>query len=281
MGTQVEGTVLVAAIPSLATYMSGAKHVSLSGNVPWAASYGRELVEVVKHHAENDPRSLQKHLGPSEIGQPCDRQVVGKLVGFGKTNHTASIWPSFMGRAGHAAMEKVFGELENQRLCRERWIAERKVTPHPSHQGTSDLYDADTFTVVDHKFLGESSMARIRSHEGPPIWYQFQLKLYARGYRNLGLRVDRILIIAWPRTGGDIEGAYAWGHVLTADDDALLEQLFARMAWREQVAEQVRQGQLGLTDIPAVPDEESCYFCPFYRPQSRKDNGPGCPGHAA
>jgi hypothetical protein len=171
-------------------------------------------------------------------------------------------------------------QKENQRIGYERWLPERKVTPHPEHPGTSDLYDAQTFTVVDHKNLGASSMAKLRSPDGPPIHYQFQLKLYARGYRNLGLRVDRIAIVGWPRTGSSLDGAYVWEHVLTPADDQQLEQLFARMQWRNQWAAAINQGLAQLSDVPAVPDDETCYHCPFYRPQSARDGGPGCPGHA-
>ena len=273
------GTVIDSSRPSLAAFMSAAKAVPMSGNTAWAAAYCNELREVVRWHGDNAPRNLQRHLGPSEIGHPCDRQVVGKLVGFPKTNHVVDPWPSIVGTAIHTWMDGTF-QAENQRIGFERWLPERKVTPHPEHPGTSDLYDAQTFTVVDHKNLGESSMAKLRSPNGPPIHYQFQLKLYARGYRNLGLRVDRIVIIGWPRTGSSLDGAYAWEHVLTPADDQQLEQLFARMEWRNQWAAAINQGLAQLGDVPAVPDPDDCYMCPFYRPQSARDGGPGCPGHA-
>lgn len=273
------GTVIDTSKPSLAAFFAGTKSVQMAGSSPWAAAYAAELREIVEYHASRTDRNLQVHLGPSEIGTPCDRQVVGKLVGFPSTNHVSDPWPSFMGTAGHAAMEGVFGQ-QNEREGWERFFTERKVTPHEQHRGTSDLYDQRYLVVDDHKFLGDSSMAKLRSPEGPPVKYQFQLKLYARGYRNAGYRVDRIAIIGWPRTASSIDGMYVWDHVLTPEDDEQIEQLFARMAWRQDVAERIRRGQMYLSDVPAVPDADDCYFCPFYRPQSAKDGGPGCPGHA-
>lgn len=273
------GSVIDSSRPSLAAFMSAAKHVAQSGNTPWAAQYVNELREVVRWHGDNTPRNLQVHLGPSEIGVACDRQVVGKLVGFPKTNHVVDPWPSIVGTAIHTWMDTTF-QAENKRIGWERWLPERKVTPHPSHAGTSDLYDAQNFTVVDHKNLGESSMAKLRRPEGPPIHYQFQLKLYARGYRNLGLRVDRIAIVGWPRTSSSLDGAYVWEHLLTPADDQQLEQLFQRMEWRNQWAGAINNGLARLSDVPAMPDSEVCYHCPFYRPQSARDGGPGCPGHA-
>ena len=42
------------------------------------------------------------------------------------------------------------------------------TTPFETHRGTADLYDADEQAVDDHKLLGESSMSKVRSPEGPP-----------------------------------------------------------------------------------------------------------------
>ena len=265
--------------PSPAMFMSTAKHTVMAGNTPWAASYANELREIVKWHAEHDPRSLQRHLGPSEIGHQCHRQVVGKLAGVPQTNHVVDVWPSWMGRAGHKAMEELFG-AENTRVGWQRWFTERRVEPHPEHAGTSDLYDAQNRTVLDHKFLGDTQMAKLRGAEGPPIHYQFQLKLYARGYRNLGYPVDRIVIIGWPRTGSSIDGMFVWAEDYTPAHDDQLAQLFALMEWRQQFARAIESGAATMDRVPASPDSDECYFCPFYRPQSARDGGPGCPGHA-
>lgn len=273
------GTVIDSSRPSLVAFMSAAKHVAQSGNTPWAAQYANELRQIVIDRANNSPRNLQRHLGPSEIGVPCDRQVVGKLVGFEKTNHVTDPWPSIMGTAGHAWMEETF-RTHNDALGWQRWLVEQRVIPHPDHAGTSDLYDAATFSVVDWKFLGETSMAQLRSADGPGPQYFFQLLTYRRGYQLMGYRVDRIVIVGWPRTGSSADGMYAWEHVCTPEDDQKLDNLFARMEWRKQWAAAITAGNARLSDVPAVPNDHDCYLCPFYRPQSARDGGPGCPGHA-
>jgi hypothetical protein len=271
------GAVIDSSRPSLAAFMSAAKHVAQSGNTPWAARYANELRQIVIDRAENAPRNLQRHLGPSEIGVPCDRQVVGKLVGFERTNHVTDPWPSIMGTAGHAWMEDTF-RGHNDALGWQRWLVEQRVTPHPDHAGTSDLYDAANLCVDDHKFLGETSMAKLRADKVPPQYF-FQLLTYRRGYQLMGLRVDRIVIIGWPRTGSSVDGMYVWEHECTPEDDVKLDTLFARMQWRKQWAAAISAGNAKLSDVPAVPDPDDCYFCPFYRPAARHDGGPGCPGH--
>ena len=270
--------------PSLAAFAASAKAVSLAGNTPWAGAYAAELRNIVHRAAARNPRSLQRHLGPSEIGHECDRQVVFKLLGYAPTNHVVDPWPSILGTAQHAWFADAF-KAENGELGRIRWVPEYRVDPYGTagtpddYTGTGDLYDADNAAVDDHKVLGPTSMALVRSPEGPPIYYQRQLKLYGRGFRRLGLPVHRVVLIAWPRTEATLDGLYCWEHVLTPEDDEELSYLFVMMGHRRQMAAAIERGEIGIMDVPAKPDPHDCFFCPLFRPQAAHDNGPGCPGH--
>lgn len=269
----------VAALPiSPGEFMGSAAHAPAApsnGNTPFAIQYAGELSKVVLEHASQAPRTLQTRLGPSELGQPCDRQVVGKMAGVARTNHVFDPWPSIMGTAGHAWMDAAFS-ADNQRHGR-RWEPEHKVTPWPGAEGTSDLYDHHKRAVVDHKFLGTSTMAKLK-RGGAPVVYHVQLLLYGLGYRNAGLPVDRVIIAAWPRTKSTIREMYVWDHPWTAEDDALLTRVYRLTETRRMVAEHVRSGALPLSAVPATPDDDSCFYCPFYRPQAAHDGGLGCPG---
>lgn len=253
--------------------------VRLEGNSPWASRYAAELRRVVTEQAAGSARTLQRHLGPSELGVPCDRQVVGKLAGIPVTNHVADPWPSVVGTAVHAWLADAF-TADNTRHGRARWLAEQRVVPHPDHAGTADLYDAEELAVVDHKCLGESSMAKVRSAAGPPVKYVIQLLLYGKGYRVLGLPVTRVALAAYPRTAATLDGLYVWERATGPQDDALIEEVFALTDRRKTMAEELLSGSKTFTDIPIAADDEECFFCPFYRPQSKRDNGPGCPGPA-
>jgi hypothetical protein len=251
------------------------------GNTPYASQYAMQLRQVVIRHAARNPRSLQRHLGPSELGSPCDRQVAGKMAALPSTNHVSDPWPSIMGVAGHKWMEGAFLS-DNQLSGYMRWLVENRVTPHPEHPGNSDLYDGFEFAVVDHKFLGVTSMNKLKSR-GPSILYEVQIKLYAHGFRQLGLPVNRVVIAAWPRTGSSISGLYVWEQEYDqARDDALIAQALSVTSMRKVFAQGLMDGRIKLMDIPAQPDEDVCIFCPFYRPQSAHVQGVGgCPGHAA
>lgn len=248
----------------------------LGGNTAWASRYAAELRRVVTEQANGSARSLQRHLGPSELGQPCDRQVVGKLAGLPTTNHVVDPWASVIGTAVHAWLADAF-TADNARHG-ARWLAEQRVVPHPEHSGTADLYDAAEMAVVDHKVLGESSMSKVRSAQGPPVHYVIQLLLYGKGYRNLGLPVKRVALAAYPRSAASLDGLYVWERATGPEDDPLIEEVFKLTDRRKEMAQEIRSGLKKFTDIPTAPDDDACFFCPFYRPQSKRDNGPGCPG---
>lgn len=260
---------------TIAEFMAAAP-AGTAGNSPWATRYAAELRRVVHEHARLAPRNLQVHLGPSELGTPCDRQVVGKLIGAPVTNHVADPWPSVLGVAGHAWLADAF-RADNERHGL-RWVPEQKVVPHPDHPGTADLYDAAEQAVVDHKLLGATSMEKVRAAGGPPIRYVVQLLLYGEGYRQLGLPVRRVALAAYPRTAPNLDGLYVWERECTDNDRALLDAIFELTATRKQLAEQVLAGTKTLNGIPKRASDDECYFCPFYRPQSAKDDGPGCSG---
>lgn len=257
---------------------------SVSGNTPWASRYAADIRRIWAEDAAQDPRTLQDHLGPSELGVECDRQVAGKLAALPATNHVVDPWPSTRGRGMHAhAADRVFPG-ENERTGVLRFVCEQKVTPHPEHPGTADLYDAVEQAVVDHKFLGQSSMQKIR--KDPPRKYKGQLFLYGLGYYLLGLPVRRIVIAAYPATAGSLSGLYVWEHRFTDETGqiapevlATITEIFSDTERRKGQAAEILAGRLRWIDVPAAPDDEECYFCPFYRPQAAKDDAvSGCPG---
>ena len=244
-----------------------------SGNNPEAVAIAGEMREAVRYASSTSARTLQVHLGPSELGEPCHRQVVGKLAGQSHTNHIADPWPSYVGTAVHA---KLADDLAAQRP--DQWITEKRVTPIDGHSGTADLYDAKRFGVLDHKVLGVTTHDKIR-REGPGRRYFVQLLLYGRGYRRLGLPVWFVALLAWARTGG-LNGLYVWHHTLTPEDDQLLDYIEQiELPWRKAVAAEVSAGRLHLLAVPIGTDKPDCYFCPFWRPEVSKNPAvAGCPG---
>lgn len=109
--------------------------------------------------------------------------------------------------------------------------------------------------------------------------------MYGLGYVLLGLPVRKVAIAAYPRTASSLDGLYVRDEDFTSDgftllDEpaALLTQVFEDTARRKAYAEQILAGQIGFMDVPANPDDSTCIWCPYFRPQAARDGGVGCPG---
>lgn len=259
--------------------MSAAPVHGEQGNTAWAHHYASELRRVVFDQAHNSPRSLQRFLGPSELGVQCDRQVAGKIAGVRPTNHIVDPWASVIGTAVHAWLADAF-VADNHRSNVLRWVAEQRVTAIEGHSGSADLYDAVERAVVDHKVLGPTSMAKVRAEGGPPLHYQIQLMLYGAGFRALGLPVERVVLAAYPRTSHRLDGLYCWTREVNDQQlNELVEEVMRLTQVRKAWAGEIVAGTKTLMDVPASPDDDRCYFCPFYRPEAARDGGVGCPGN--
>jgi hypothetical protein len=237
-------------------------------NSIWGTTYARHVKQIMRHAAEHAPRSVQRTLGPSEIGAPCARQIVGKLVGYAmpghpggaRTNHVPDMWPAIIGTAVHAWMGDTF-DRENETLGTERYRTEIRVFPTPEHPGNSDLYDAAEQAIVDWKVLGPTSLAKIRSGK-PPRKYVVQTLLYGLGCQLAGLPVRRVVICALPRTEATLDSLYVWDHPVWSEEDAaLLSEVLRVNQIRKQIADEVLAGRISIDEVPITPDDSECFFC--------------------
>ena len=265
---------------SPAEFMQTAPTAAVSGNTPAAARYAAEFRRIARDYANRRPRSLQKALGPSELGVSCDRQVVGKLIGHPVTNNVVDPWASLVGTWCHSGADHMLQEY-NTRHGVARFVTETRVVPHEEHPGHADVYDGFEQVVGDHKFLGDTSMAQVRSPQGPPRKYKAQLHLYGKGFQLLGLPVKAVRLIAWPRTGSSLDALYVWESPQDRSADELIDEVFVDTHRRKMIADLVQRGHLRFDQVPVVPSDDECYFCPFFRPESARDGGPGCPGNRA
>ena len=258
-----------------------------NGNSPWAQRYCQDLKEVILTYADRLPRNVQRHLGPSELGHHCDRQLVGKMAGLefhGGGNMLHDSWPSIVGTALHSFMDEAFQWAAKQPKWQARWLSETRVTPDPGsaspHPGTADLFDTLTFTLGDHKMQSEPIRARLRK-DGPPFHYYVQMLLYALGYMHLGYNVQRIVLISWPRTKSSLSDMYVWEKLLTTDDVEVALEVLRKTEVREELAKYVAAGTLSFWDIPMTPSTEDCQYCPFFNPAALAEGtSKGCPGTA-
>lgn len=242
---------------------------ALEGNTDWASRYARELRGVITRQAELAPRSQQVHLGPSELGAACSRQVVGKLAGVPRTNHVSDPWPSIVGTAVHAWLAQACND-DNARDHMLRWLTETAVAPHPDYAGHADLYDAVEHAVVDWKVLGATSLNKVKSPKGPSRRYRVQLLLYGAGFRALGLPVKRVVLAALPRTAATLDSMFVWEHLCVPEDQVLIDEVLRVTEIRQWLGTEVREGRMRLEEVPAVPDDDECFFLPHSVPSTAR-----------
>ncbi len=237
-----------------------------------------ELLGRIRHAIQHHPRSQQTAIGPSEVGIPCARRLGYKLLGFPERDDKPN-WKATVGTAGHAWLEDVF-HGDNMALVSlpqnegaERWLLETRVHTGDYNgkpvDGSCDLYDRVTATVVDWKFVGPTQLKKYRS-KGASEQYRTQAHLYGRGFQQAGLPVDTVMVVFLPRDG-ELHDTHVWHEPY--DEQVAIDAL-SRLAGIDLAVQ-----ALGPAALSALPTADAyCTFCPFYKVQST-DLTEGCPGH--
>lgn len=223
----------------------------------------------------DDNRSAQAHLGPSEIGTPCDRRLALSLLRVPATNPGGDGWAAFVGTCTHAGLAEMFmwANADTGRYATEASLTFPSAeVPH----GTADLLDRVLFMLGDHKIQGQWSANKLRE-SGPSPTYRVQMHTYAYGMRLKGERVDYVALISWPRDQSTLDNLYV--DVERYDPTVALDALHRV----EDIAGKVKAlqeasafGALGI-GLTFPFDNSDCKFCPFYAPGD-KAHERGCDG---
>lgn len=240
------------------------------------ADYMTAVVDAITNH----PRSLQKRIGPSEIGDPCARRIGYKLAGTQERQQPPN-WKATVGTGGHLWQEEAFDRANGTFALSagtpgvERWLIEETVTVGVDALGQPitghcDLLDRATGTVIDHKFVGKTTMAKYRS-SGPSDTYRTQAHLYGQGWVNAGVTVTAVAISFLPRDG-ELRDAYWW-------TEPFNPQIAAEALQRLQGIQLTLQA-LGDGAFDVLPTADSyCGTCPFRTFAKDAPLAQGCPGH--
>jgi hypothetical protein len=229
---------------------------------------------VVREAEHGSQRSMQRALGPSEIGDPCARKLAYRLLDHPRTNTDSDPWAAIVGTAVHAWLADAF-LAQNARLGRPRWLVETRLEIRPGLIGSCDLFDADELTVIDHKVLGATTMRKYSS-EGPPDVYVAQAHLYGLGWHRLGVPVRDVALAMYPRSGL-LSGLRIWSQPWDpAAAQAALDRHDAILAAADAL--DCEHNPAAFKDLPREPGH-SCTYCQWLQPGP--DTGNGCPGHLA
>lgn len=231
-----------------------------------------EYLDVIKRAVASHPRSLQKRIGPSEVGHPCARRIGYKLLAHEENEFPDDTpWLPTIGTAVHGWLEEQFTEA-NRGLDDLRWLVEMTVSVGEiagvDITGHCDLYDRVTATAIDHKVVGPTTLKKYRA-SGPGDQYRTQIHLYGRGIARRGLPIDTVAIAFLPRNG-ELRDAYIWHEPY--DEQVAL----AGLQRAEGIA--LAAQTLGTAALPHLATADAyCTRCPFYRANSQ-DLAAGCPG---
>jgi len=237
-----------------------------------------EMRTALKDYDDNRPRSMQTTLGPSELGTPCQRQMAYKLSGATRQVINAPKWAAMQGTAMHALMEDVLG-FHNGQLGRPRWVIEQRVDVDDEIGGAGDAYDADHALVVDWKYVGVTTLRKVRRKTVPVEQlvtpdYRVQAHLYGYGHERAGRPVRWVRLVLLARSH-DYDDSAEWTERYRPE--------IAIAALDRYYATQDLVAALGLPDsglfgaVPATPGD-ACQWCEFRRPGGTAD-ATGCPGN--
>ncbi|MEV7875178.1 hypothetical protein [Microbacterium sp. NPDC089188] len=172
---------------------------------------------VIRDSITRHPRSLQKRIGPSEIGKPCDRWILHKLHGDGEPDRGPA-WKPAIGTAVHDQLERWFDAAnvpnETGDVTNWEWVTEQQVVVGTiggqDIPGHSDLFHVPTGTVIDHKIVGPKQLTKYRIH-GPSQQYRVQAHLYGKGFTDDGgWGPCRTVAIAFLPRDGELQNAVFW-----------------------------------------------------------------------
>lgn len=160
-------------------------------------------VRRILENAENSsPRSLQREIGPSEMGGTCLHCLAARLAGWARAQ-AAPLAP-WIGTAVHAQHERLFRSLPGSRWKPEYPVHTCDLTVGGKTMrvgGHIDLWDTQTRTTLDWKFVGESVYRATRRGEVSQE-YRIQASLYGIGLANEGHAPEASEVIYFDRATG-------------------------------------------------------------------------------
>ena len=237
-----------------------------------ASALAEKITAVIQNRSTNAPRSKQRAIGLSEIGEACVRKISYKLLDWQKTNTNTDPWPSISGTAIHSWLADAFNDQydgEKNKL----YLVEHSVMINDELGGTVDLFDIQAGMVIDHKCVGATSM-RSRKKDGMTHQQRIQINCYGLGLERAGYTVNKVALAFYP-LGGRLDGMHTivepYNRVMAQDAMTRLNET-QTLLW--QLDPERVPSNWGL--IPATTSR-MCIYCPFYLPGSTNLSA-GCPG---
>lgn len=255
---------------------------------PWVGSWERttdelrdDLFAVIDDKMAAHPRGLQVEIGPSEIGNPCERALAYKLGNVPPAGIDLHRWRPQVGTFIHDGLagwfadandDPAYSDIPIPRFLVEVPVCVGELYPGREIWGHVDLLDLLTGTVIDYKAPGPTGMKRGKA--GPKLTdaqYRTQLHLYGRGVRRTyGLPVTRCAILRLPTAGERSDATFQ----IEPYNEIVAVAGLMRAARIARLVDAVGGG-VAASVLPAT--EHHCMFCDWHKPRAT-DLTCACPG---
>ena len=217
-------------------------------------------------------RDRQRRVGPSELGDLCERCLAEKLLGIHKDENNHPLAP-MIGTAFHLYLENVIG-LED--YLKETKVTVGTIDGYGDISGTCDGFDIATGHVVDYKVLSKKKIKAFSSAtffdedrnpeffsdsltEGQLKKYYYQMMLYGLGMENAGYEVNHASLILFPRDCS-IESVMSASHELCFKYNR--EAALAVLERANQIFQWADENRDHIGELDSHP---GCYYCAFKR----------------
>lgn len=246
------------------------------GGDPFSVMLKQKLTDIIVWYDNENPRSKQQAIGPSEIGDPCDRRIGYRLANVPEVNTRFDPWAGIVGTALHSWLEKAVSVW-----CQEHgsadWHTETTLILNEFVEGHADLYNSPYQAVIDWKSASQDVLRHAELH-GPSEGYMVQTHLYGYMFEQAGFPVTRVALVFLPRAGR-LSDMYVWSQLY--DKSVALHALDRMYGIAQQIVDlDILNESHRWEQIEATPGK-GCGYCPWFearRDPERAADDTGCPG---
>lgn len=219
--------------------------------------------DVILDHELNRPRSRQASIGPSGVGDACDRKIAMQLAGVTGVNFPDPL-KAYVGTGLHHMLDGAvtLRDREVGRYLTEHTVSYRGIT------GSVDVFDRVTGRVMDWKSKELAKIKRLRKLGLMSQEYRVQQNVYAAGLIAAGENVREIALVYVP-TNGDLADIYVQVEPV---DIALADAAIDRI---DAIKAELMEGKDAETFRPRT--SALCGWCAYHSPLT-PTNAKSCSG---
>jgi hypothetical protein len=239
---------------------------------PPSHPFRQPLMDAIYWADANTARSIQRHIGPSEIGTDCPREIAYKLAETPEVTQGVDPWFAVLGTATHEWLSFALDQYQKIVLGRgpdnPRWLVEQRVRIEHSDfglEGNTDVLDLDLMEVIDYKLLGNDALKSLREN-GPTPTYKTQAHTYGKGWKQRGYPIRAVTIVGLPRSSF-LKNLHIWSEPF---DERVADLALSRVGMIDRAI------KAGVSPEVFPTGGGHCQFCHFRR-KGPADSA-GCPG---